>query len=157
MAIEIERKFLIDPALLPELPAPLVITQGYIAAEGVTVRIRTKNEKAYLTLKGKRAGLVRSEFEYEIPVEDAHAMLQELCAAPLIEKKRYEIVYEGHLWEVDIFEGDNAGLYLAEIELQRADESFALPPWVTREVSDDRRYYNSNLRTLPYARFKNEA
>ncbi|WP_345971258.1 CYTH domain-containing protein [Sulfurimonas sp. HSL1-6] len=157
MAIEIERKFLIDPALLPKLPAPFVITQGYIPAEGVTVRVRTKNAKAFLTLKGKREGIVRSEFEYEVPVDDAFAMLQELCPAPLIEKKRYEILYEGHLWEVDIFEGENAGLYLAEIELESADETFALPPWVTREVTDDRRYYNSNLRTLPYVRFKNEA
>ncbi|MBD3800473.1 MAG: CYTH domain-containing protein [Campylobacterales bacterium] len=157
MAIEIERKFLIDPARLPELPAPLVIKQGYIPSEGVTVRIRTTNGKAYLTLKGKRHELVRSEFEYPIPYEDALSMLEELCVPPLIEKNRYEIMYEGHLWEVDVFEGENAGLFLAEIELQSPGETFALPPWVTREVTEDKRYYNSNLRTLPYARFKDEA
>ncbi len=157
MAIEIERKFLIDTDKLPPLPEPLVIKQGYIPAEGATVRVRIKNGEAYLTLKGKAKALVRSEFEYPVPYEDALAMLAELCAAPLIEKKRYEIMFEGHLWEVDIFEGENEGLFLAEIELQSAEESFVLPPWVTREVTEDKRYYNANLRTLPYARFKNEA
>ena len=156
MAIEIERKFLIDPSKLPTLPEPLIIKQGYIPAEGATVRIRIKNERAYLTLKGKAKALMRSEFEYPVPYEDALAMLAELCAPPLIEKRRYEMMYEGHLWEIDIFEGENEGLLLAEIELQSAQERFALPPWVTQEVTEDRRYYNANLRTFPYARFKEE-
>jgi len=153
MATEIERKFLFDPAKLPPLPEPYVIKQGYIPAEGATVRIRTKNAKAFLTIKGKTNGIARSEFEYEIPLEDALAMLQELCAAPLIEKKRYELAYEGHLWEIDVFEGENEGLYLAEVELQSEDETFALPPWVTAEVTHDKRYYSANLRVLPFSRF----
>ena len=153
MATEIERKFLVDPTRLPALPEALVIKQGYIPAEGATVRVRTKNCKAFLTLKGRAKSLTRSEFEYAIPYDDALAMLQELCAPPLIEKRRYEIVYENHVWEVDIFEGENAGLYLAEIELQREDERFALPPWVTKEVTHDRRYYNANLRVFPFSRF----
>ena len=153
MATEIERKFLFDPLILPALGEPYIIKQGYIPSEGATVRIRTKNAKAYLTIKGKAKALVRSEFEYEIPPEDALAMLQELCAPPLIEKKRYELYHEGHLWEIDIFEGENEGLFLAEIELQSADEAFALPPWVIKEVTHDKRYYNANLRLLPFSRF----
>ena len=157
MATEIERKFLFDPDKLPPLPEPSVIKQGYIPAEGATVRIRTKNGKAYLTLKGKAKRLARSEFEYEIPLEEALAMLEELCAAPLIEKKRYELEYEGHLWELDVFEGENEGLFLAEVELKSEDEFVSLPPWVTREVTHDKRYYNANLRLHPFRRFAAEA
>ncbi len=154
MAVEIERKFLFDPAKVPSLPSGHIIKQGYIPAQGATVRVRLKDDKAYLTLKGRAKALIRSEFEYEIPTEDAHAMLNELCVPPLIEKRRYEVMYEGHLWELDVFKGENKGLFLAEIELSSPDEHFALPPWVIKEVTDDRRYYNANLRTLPYTKFK---
>lgn len=153
MGIEIERKFLFDPQKVPPLGEPKLIRQGYIPAEGATVRVRIMNAKAFLTLKGKAKKLVRSEFEYEIPLSDAEAILQELCAKPLIEKKRYTLEYEGHRWELDVFEGDNEGLYLAEIELQSADERFAMPPWVLKEVSHDKRYYNANLRVLPFKAF----
>lgn len=153
MATEIERKFLFDPEKLPPLAEPYVIKQGYIPAEGATIRVRTKNGKAFLTIKGKATGIARSEFEYAIPADDALAMMQELCAPPLIEKKRYEVMYEGHLWELDFFEGENAGLFLAEVELQREDETVALPPWVIEEVTQDKRYYNANLRLLPFSRF----
>ena len=154
MAKEIKRKFLFDPQKMPPLPDPLVIKQGYIPAENATVRIRTMNDDAYLTLKGKATGFTRSEFEYSIPYEDALKMLDELCAKPLIEKRRYRVEYRGHLWDVDIFEGENEGLFLAEIELQSEEEGFELPPWVTKEVTDDRRYYNSNLRVHPFSRFR---
>ncbi len=157
MGVEIERKFLVDPERLPPLPAGSHIRQGYIPAENATVRVRIKDESAFLTLKGRMHALVRSEFEYPIPYDDALAMLDELCARPLIEKKRYEIMHAGHRWELDIFEGENEGLLLAEIELTSADEPFVLPPWVTREVTDDRRYYNANLRTLPFSRFRDDA
>ena len=153
MATEIERKFLFDPAKLPPLPEPHIIKQGYIPAEGATIRVRMKNAKAFLTLKGETTGIARSEFEYDIPVDDALAMMRELCAPPLIEKKRYELTYGGHLWELDFFEGENAGLFLAEVELQREDEAVALPPWVIEEVTQDKRYYNANLRVLPFSRF----
>lgn len=154
MAIEIERKFIFDPAALPDLPEPQVIRQGYIPADDATVRVRTKNKKAFLTLKGKAKGLVRSEFEYEIPYGDGLAMLGELCAPPLIEKRRYELAFEDHVWELDVFEGENAGLFLAEIELESEDETFALPPWIVREVTHDKRYYNANLRLHPFSRFE---
>jgi len=153
MATEIERKFLIDPKKLPPLPKPMTIKQGYIPAEEVTVRVRLVDEKAFLTLKGKAVRLSRSEFEYPIPYEDAVAMLEELCVPPLIEKKRYELPYEGHLWEIDIFEGENSGLFLAEVELQAEEEAVTLPPWVTKEVSQDRRYSNARLRLHPYSEF----
>jgi len=157
MGVEIERKFLVDPDRLPPLPAPIVIKQGYIPADNATVRVRLQNDEAFLTLKGKASGLVRSEFEYAVPAADALAMLTELCAPPLIEKKRYELLHDGHLWELDIFEGENAGLLLAEIELESETESFSLPPWADREVTEDKRYYNANLRTLPFRRFAGEA
>jgi len=150
MAKEIERKFLVDLSKLENLPEGNVIRQGYIPAEGATVRVRTMNEKAFLTLKGKMSGITRSEFEYEIPLTDALAMLQELCSPPLIEKTRYLIPYAGHTWELDIFEGDNDGLIMAEVELSHEDEVIELPPWITKEVSNDRRYYNAALRLNPY-------
>lgn len=153
MGTEIERKFLVDPGLLPALPDPLIIKQGYIPSDNASVRVRLQNDRAFLTLKGKARGLIRSEFEYPVPAEDALAMLNELCAAPLIEKRRYLVRHESHVWEVDIFEGENAGLFLAEIELEYEEETFELPPWVTEEVTHDRRYYNTNLRTLPFSRF----
>jgi len=150
MGTEIERKFLADLSQLGELPEGSIIQQGYIPANGVTVRVRTMGSKAFITLKGRTKGITRSEFEYEIPVEDAQAILQELCSPPHIEKTRYLIPYAGHIWELDIFEGDNEGLIMAEVELGSEDEAVELPPWVIKEVSDDRRYYNASLRLNPY-------
>jgi len=155
MAKEIERKFLVDPLRLPVLETPHTIKQGYIlTVEKTTVRIRISNNSAFLTLKGKATGLTRSEFEYRVPVNDAEKMLQELCTSPLIEKKRYLVPYEGHTWELDIFEGDNAGLIVAEIELNTENEIFKKPSWVTKEVSFDPRYRNSSLITYPYSLWK---
>ena len=154
MAKEIERKFLVDLTKLDRLPEGNIIRQGYIPAEGATVRIRTMNKLAFLTLKGKMKGITRSEFEYPIPVDDANAMLKELCAPPLIEKTRYIINFADHIWELDIFEGENEGLILAEVELEHEDETVELPEWITKEVSDDRRYYNANLRLHPYTSWK---
>ena len=150
MAQEIERKFLVHADRLPPLPNPYVIKQGYIPASGATVRVRLRNDEAFLTLKGRSRGLTRSEFEYPIPVADAEAMLEELCKYPYIAKKRYLIAHEGHTWELDIFEGENAGLMIAEIELQHEDEAFAKPEWVAEEVSDDPRYRNSYLVEHPF-------
>jgi adenylate cyclase len=150
MAQEIERKFLVDTDKLPPLPQPLVIKQGYIPAQGATVRVRISNDHAFLTLKGRARGLTRSEFEYPIPVTDAEAMLEELCIQPYIDKKRYLIEYKGHTWELDIFEGENAGLIVAEIELSSETEPFEKPEWVTQEVSDDPHYRNAYLVKNPY-------
>ena len=154
MAEEIERKFLVDPVQLPPLENPHIIRQGYIPTQGTaTVRVRISNEKAFITLKGRATGISRSEFEYLIPVEDAKKMLSELCAKPLIEKRRYLIPYRGHTWELDIFEGENAGLIVAEIELGDENEVFEKPRWITEEVSFDPRYRNANLITHPFSKW----
>jgi len=150
MATEIERKFLVDTSKLPPLSDPIIMKQGYIPAQDTTVRIRLSNEKAFLTLKGKTKGLTRSEFEYMIPVEDAVKMLDELCIQPYIEKKRYLISYAEHTWELDIFEGENKGLVIAEIELSEENETFEKPDWVTKEVSHDPKYRNGRLVIHPY-------
>jgi len=154
MAKEIERKFLVDPAQLPPLENPHIIRQGYIPTQGTaTVRVRISNEEAFLTLKGRATGISRSEFEYPIPVADAEKMLSELCARPLIEKKRYLVPYRGHTWELDIFEGENAGLIVAEIELSDENEVFEKPRWITEEISFDPRYRNANLITHPFSKW----
>lgn len=154
MAVEIERKFLIDPQALGALPPGQIIKQGYVAtADCTTVRIRVREDQAYLTLKGPTKGISRSEFEYPIPVDDAMAMLESLCQKPLIEKTRHLIEYAGHCWEVDIFCGDNQGLIVAEIELKSEDEAVKLPPWITQEVTGDPRYYNSSLMRFPYCQW----
>jgi len=153
MATEIERKFLVDTAKLPPLPKPHIIKQGYVPANGVTVRVRLYDEKAFLTLKGRTQGVSRLEFEYPIPVPDAEEMLKALCMQPFIDKKRYEIIHKGHCWELDIFEGENQGLVIAEIELSSENEPFEKPEWVTQEVSADPRYRNGNLITNPYSQW----
>lgn len=153
MAQEIERKFLVDTAKLPPLPEPIIIKQGYIPAQNATVRIRLSDDKAFLTLKGKATGITRSEFEYPIPVSDAHSMLEELCARPYIDKKRYRIDVAGHTWELDIFEGENKGLVVAEIELENEDAVFEKPEWITEEVSDDPRYRNAYLVNSPFTKW----
>ncbi len=150
MSKEIERKFLIDAKNLPSLSDGHIIKQGYVPTQGVTVRVRVRDEEAFLTLKGKVTGISRSEFEYSIPVKDAKHMLDELCVHPIIEKTRYLISYKGHIWELDVFEGYNKGLIVAEIELESEDESFEKPKWATQEVSYDKKYRNSNLISNPY-------
>lgn len=152
MATEIERKFLVkDDSWRSAIESQASLVQGYLAeSAGVTVRVRIKDAAAYLTVKGATTGISRSEYEYPIPLADARAMLQELAAYPLIEKTRYRVRSGGHLWDLDLFDGANAGLALAEIELGSEDEAFALPAWAGEEVSDDPRYYNLNLARHPY-------
>jgi len=150
MAKEIERKFLVDTGKLPTLPKGHIMKQGYVPTQGITVRARISDDQAFLTLKGRATGLSRSEFEYPIPVKDAQQILDELCAHPLIEKTRYLIPHGEHTWELDIFEGDNQGLIVAEIELSSENEAFELPEWTTKEVSYDTRYRNSNLISHPF-------
>ncbi len=151
MGQEIERKFLVDRDAIPLPQAGQRITQGYIPTTTKTaVRVRIKGEQAFLTLKGANRGAVRSEFEYPVPLEDAEAMLAELCEGPMIDKIRYEIVVGEHCWEVDFFSGDNEGLVVAEVELASEEEPFEKPQWVTEEVTGDPRYYNANLIRHPY-------
>lgn len=145
--MEIERKFLINSALWNELkkPAPITIQQGYISTQpNCTVRVRTKGNKGFLTVKGITTGITRSEFEYEIPIAEAKDMLAQF-ATKYIDKLRYEIEVEGKSWEIDVFQGKLAPLIIAEIELTDENETFTLPDWVGEEVSHDARYYNSNL------------
>jgi len=151
MGIEIERKFLIDETKLPTLKNGYTIKQGYIqTVDHTTVRIRVRDKEAFLTIKGKNQGASRLEFEYSIPLSDAQEMLKSLCHTSLIEKTRYLVEHKGHTWEIDIFEGSNQGLIIAEIELESEDEDFSLPKWVSEEVTDDVKYFNANLVERPY-------
>ena len=102
-------------------------------------------------VKGRSEGAGRAEFEFEIPLRDADEMLDSLCLRPLVEKVRWKLRHAGHVWEVDEFQGDNAGLVLAEIELGSEDEPFESPSWLADEVTDDGRYYNVNLVRHPYS------
>ena len=151
MGKEIERKFLVDGDAWRALGERTRYRQGYLStAKERTVRVRTIGKKGYLTVKGLTLGIARAEFEYEIPLEDADAMLKGLCERPLIEKDRYKIPYGNHTWEVDEFFGDNAGLIMAEVELEGEDEALEKPQWIGREGSDDPRYFNANLIANPY-------
>ena len=151
MGIEIERKFLIDTDKLPPLTNGYIIKQGYIqTADHTTVRVRIHNQDAFLTIKGQSVGASRLEFEYPIPLQDANEMIETLCQSSVVEKTRYLVEHEGHTWEVDIFEGSNKRLVVAEVELDSEEEAFTLPSWVTKEVTDDIRYFNSNLVENPY-------
>ncbi len=151
MGIEIEHKFLIDTDKLPALDNGYTIKQGYIqTVDHTTVRVRIRNQDAFLTIKGKSVGASRLEFEYPIPLQDANEMMNKLCQSSVIDKTRYLVKHEGHVWEVDIFEGSNKGLVVAEVELDSEEETFTLPNWVTKEVTDDIRYFNSNLVKNPY-------
>jgi len=148
---EIERKFLVDIARLGELTGGEVMRQGYIDTRSLaTVRARIADERGWLTLKGGNRGGVRSEFEYEIPVEDARQIIDELCRHPVVAKTRYRRQYRGYTWEIDVFEEDNAGLIVAEVELGDVAEDPPLPDWVTEEVTSDPRYYNSQLARHPF-------
>jgi adenylate cyclase len=145
--MEIERKFLVNESLWAQLnkPSPKRIQQAYLSNDSnCTVRVRTKGTKGFLTIKGKSVGISRSEYEYEIPLNDAEKMIAEFCAK-VLSKDRYEIQVGKHVWEVDVFDGKLAPLIVAEIELGSEDEIFDLPDWLGKEVSDDVEYFNSRL------------
>ena len=151
MTHEIERKFLVrDPRCLEGIAGERLV-QGYIAnTHRAVVRVRVSGDSAWLTIKGRTVGIVRREFEYPIPLADADVMIAELCDGPVVSKQRYHVEHGGHTWEVDVFEGANAGLVVAEIELDREDEAFERPDWLGEEVSHDPRYLNVSLATHPY-------
>jgi adenylate cyclase len=154
--LEIERKFLVDKEKweLVRKPKGQSVKQIYLLNDSdKTIRIRIKGEKGFLTLKGETKGFSRSEFEYEIPLADAQSIFAQF-AGSLVEKIRYEIVYQGKLWEVDEFVKENQGLLLAEIELTNEQESFEIPEWILEEVSSDPRYYNSFLSMHPFQSWK---
>jgi CYTH domain-containing protein len=151
MAKEIERKFLLIGDEWRALATGTHYRQGYLnSTKERTVRIRTINDKAFLTVKGITVSATRAEYEYEIPFGDCVEMLEGLAERPIIEKKRYKIHDDGLVWEVDEFLGVNQGLIVAEVELQSEDQVFEKPVWVGEEVSGDPRYFNSNLVAYPY-------
>lgn len=155
MANETERKFLVRNQEFKSLGKKHYIHQGFLSTDKErVVRIRILDENAFITVKGKNAGATRAEFEYDIPLDDARFMLENLCLKPTIEKYRYNVSYEGFTWEVDDFLGENAGLMVAEIELESADQEFLRPDWIGEEVTDDPRYYNANLVKNPYRNWK---
>ena len=151
MALEIERKFLVLGTPWKTLPQGDLMRQGYLLASPErVVRVRVEGNQAKLTIKGAMQGIVRGEWEYAIPVNDANELLK-LCEQPLIEKYRYRIPHEGMLWELDVFLGVNAGLVVAEIELESETQLFKKPEWVGEEVTYDTRYLNSNLIGAPFS------
>jgi len=154
VGVEIERKFLLAGAGWRALGEPVLLRQGYLSADPRrTVRVRIEGAHAMLTIKGKTEGAARGEWEYPIPVDEAAELLDRLCERPLIEKYRRRIAFGGHVWEVDEFLGENAGLAVAEIELASEDAAFDKPDWVGQEVTGQARYYNSSLIRFPYSRW----
>jgi adenylate cyclase len=161
MGIEIERKFLVaDDGWRAAAHEIVPMAQGYIndaasmesGAQKASVRVRIQGDAAYLNLKSREIGHTRQEFDYPIPVADARALLA-LCVGGLVDKRRHLVRHAGHLWEVDEFLGENAGLVVAEIELDDADEAFERPAWLGEEVTDDVRYFNLALAAHPYSRW----
>lgn len=153
MGTEIERKFLV-PGAFPRPDRGRSLRQGYLCrGPDRSVRIRVGGDQAWLTVKGRTVGASRPEFEYSIPVADAVAMLDRLCEPGQVHKVRYEVEHAGLTWEVDVFEGDNTGLVVAEVELRDATQVVTLPPWVGAEVTEDPRYLNANLGRHPYTQW----
>lgn len=164
MGIEIERKFLLaNDGWRAAVHRAIPMAQGYLndlavvegGAQKASVRVRIEGQSATLNFKSRQAGPTRQEFEYPIPVADARALL-ELCVGGLVEKTRHLVQVGAHLWEIDEFAGDNAGLVVAEIELGHADEPFERPPWLGRQVTDRLRYYNLALAGRPYSQWSED-
>ncbi|MFV0439463.1 MAG: CYTH domain-containing protein [Desulfopila sp.] len=154
MALEIERKYLLKDQSWRGLAEGILYRQGYLnGQDGATLRVRICGEQAYLTIKGPTDNGCRLEYEYDIPRADAEEMLNELALSPIVEKIRHAIPFQGYIWEVDEFLGENSGLVVAEIELPDPEHTFPLPPWIGREVTADPRFYNSNLARNPFSRW----
>jgi adenylate cyclase len=154
MGTEIERKFLIKDDSWRSLATGTKYRQGYLnSTKERVVRVRTIDDKGFLTIKGITTGATRVEYEYEIPDTEATAMLDDLCEKPLIEKNRYKIALGGFTWEVDEFFGENQGLIVAEVELETEDQSFEKPVWIGEEVTGDPKYFNSNLIQNPFLKW----
>jgi len=155
MGIEIERKFLVaNDAWRKDVISETRLKQGYLAnQERASVRVRIGGNQAFLNIKSATLGIRRSEFEYEIPLSDAEDMLEQVAIRPFIDKTRYKVKCGEHLWEVDLFHGDNEGLIVAEIELDAEDECFELPEWAGEEVSGDPKYFNVCLVKHPCCRW----
>ncbi|HOE64989.1 MAG TPA: CYTH domain-containing protein [Candidatus Hydrogenedentes bacterium] len=154
MGYEIERKFLVMGDAWREGAAGASMRQGYLClGPPSSVRVRIEGSRAFLNVKQSTLAITRAEFDYPIPLADAEAMLVSLCVGAPVVKTRYRVPYEGFMWEVDVFEGANAPLVLAEIELASADQAFAPPPWIGAEVSGDPRYLNTHLSVCPFSQW----
>ncbi len=164
MAIEIERKFLVvGDAWRDQAHEVVPMAQGYLndlatvdsGSMHASIRVRIAGHQGYLNLKSRELGRSRQEFDYPIPADDARALMA-LCVGGVIDKRRHYIEHAGHLWEVDEFIGDNAGLVVAEIELSTVDEGFERPQWLGIEATDAQRYYNLALSSRPYAQWRDD-
>jgi adenylate cyclase len=152
MPIEIERKFLLrTDTWRQHISQSLQIAQGYLGGDQCSVRVRIGDSGAFLNIKSKQLGVQRLEFEYAIPEADARVMLDQLCKGASVIKTRHLVMHAGLCFEVDEFVGLNAGLIVAEVELQSVDQQIDRPDWLGTEVTDDARYYNSNLIEHPYS------
>ena len=150
MGTEIERKFLVGDLSILRGSIGLPYRQGYLSTDPErTVRVRRAGDRAFLTIKGLSKGATRAEFEYEIPTADAEQLLA-LCAGPIVAKTRHRIDHAGLTWELDVFEGENAGLVVAEVEIPSPDAPVEIPGWAGDEVTADPRYYNANLVSHPF-------
>ena len=147
MPKEIEHKYLVINNSFKEYATKsIAIYQGYLSKDKErTVRVRTANDLAFITVKGKNIGDTRLEFEYPIPFDEASTLLKQLCITPIIEKTRYIVEYNGNTWEIDEFKGALEGLILAEIEIPSSEYKYDIPPYIGKNVTKDVRYYNSNL------------
>lgn len=155
MGLEIERKFLVNHEkwAVAEKPKAEFYRQGYLLTDpSKTIRVRATDTKGFMTIKGKSERATRAEFEYEIPKEEAIQLLDMFAVSDLT-KYRYKVIFAEKLWEVDVFLDENEGLIVAEIELSSEDESFELPEWAAEEVTGEKKYYNSNLSTLPFSKW----
>jgi len=156
MPLEIERKFLVKGEYKHLATMNYKIAQGYLStASGRTVRVRIKGDEGYLTIKGKRSesGLSRYEWEKEITVDEARELLT-LCKPSIIDKTRYEVIFEGQTYEVDEFYGENEGLTVAELEMESEDTIYSKPDWLGEEVTQQKCYNNSFLSKLPFTKWQ---
>ncbi|MFG1360835.1 CYTH domain-containing protein [Xanthobacter pseudotagetidis] len=150
MSVEVERKFLVTSDAWRADARACRIRQGYLClGEDATVRVRLADQDAFITVKSRTEGISRAEYEYKIPFADGAAMLETLCTRPIIEKTRHFVDHAGKTWTIDVFEGENRGLVVAEIELKHPDEAVDLPSWAGEEVTSDPRYRNSALVNAP--------
>ena len=151
MAIEIERKFIVKKIPNDEIKYSHYIRQGYIVSDmHKVIRVRQKQDDFFITIKGNKTGISRFEFEYKIPKKDADQLFKNFCKEGIIEKTRHYIEHKEHTWELDVFHGQNEGLVVAEIELESEEETFYLPNWVDKEVTNEEQYLNVNLMSNPY-------
>lgn len=162
MAREIERKFLVTGEEWKKLADKQIhFAQGYLndiqqPGSKSSVRIRIEGEQANINIKSLEIGLSRDEYEYPVDLDDAKKMLKTLCVGPVIEKIRYYVTFESHIWEIDVFLGDNEGLIVAEVELASEDKALQLPDWAAKEVTEIPRYYNISLSQRPYCNWSDD-